>query len=83
MSGIKRFTAYRRNISERDTHSALHKNDDSVPQYEGVVWSDGTATMPEADSHHIPAQDFEMSLFDHELKHCHSILHNWIPGRIG
>lgn len=45
MSGIKRFTAYRRNISERDTHSALHKNDDSVPQYEGVVWSDGTATM--------------------------------------
>jgi hypothetical protein len=42
---IKRFTAYRRNISERDTHSALHKNADSVPQYEGVVWSDGTATM--------------------------------------
>ena len=41
------------------------------------------ATMPEADAHKLPAQDWEMSLFDHELKHCHSILHNWIPGRIG
>lgn len=41
------------------------------------------ATMPEADAHHIPAQDWESSLFDHELKHCHSILHRWIPGRIG
>ena len=51
------------------------------------------ATMPEADSHHIPAQDWEMSLFEHEVTgvmrdgkriggHCHSILHNWIPGRV-
>lgn len=42
---MKRFTAYRRNISQRDTHSALHKNADSEPQYEGVVWSDGTVTL--------------------------------------
>lgn len=42
---MKRFTAYRRNISQRDTHSALHKNPDDVPQYEGVVWTDGTVTL--------------------------------------
>ena len=40
-----RFTAYRRNISQRDTHTAVHKNADSEPQYEGVVWSDGTCTL--------------------------------------
>lgn len=42
---MQRFTAYRRKISERDTHSALHKNADSEPQYEGVIWSDGTVTL--------------------------------------
>ena len=42
---MKRFTAYRRNISQRDTHTALHKNADSEPQYEGVIWSDGTVTL--------------------------------------
>lgn len=42
---IRRFTAYRRNISQRDTHTALHKNPDAEPQYEGAVWSDGTVTL--------------------------------------
>lgn len=42
---MQRFTAYRRNISQRDTHTALHKNADSEPQYEGVIWSDGTCTL--------------------------------------
>jgi len=41
------------------------------------------ATMPEADAHKLPAKDWEMSLHAHELRHCESILHNWIPGRIG
>ena len=42
---MKRFTAYRRNISQRDTHNALQKNADHEPQFEGVVWSDGTVTL--------------------------------------
>lgn len=37
-----RFTAYRRNISQRDTHNALQKNADGDPQFEGVIWTDGT-----------------------------------------
>ncbi len=42
---MKRFTAYRRNISQRDTHNSLQKNADHEPQFEGVVWSDGTVTL--------------------------------------
>lgn len=42
---MQRFTAYRRNISERTTHSDLHKNADHEPQFEGVIWSDGTCTL--------------------------------------
>ncbi len=41
----QRFTAYRRNISARDTHNELQKNADSEPQFEGVIWSDGTVTL--------------------------------------
>lgn len=40
-----RFTAYRKNISERDTHNALQKNPDGEPQFEGVIWTDGTVTL--------------------------------------
>lgn len=40
-----RFTAYRRNISARDTHNELQKNPDDVPQFEGVIWTDGTVTL--------------------------------------
>lgn len=42
---MQRFTAYRRNISERDTHNELQKNADSEPQFEGVIWTDGTVTL--------------------------------------
>lgn len=42
---IQRFTAYRRNISQRDTHNELQKNPDGEPQFEGVIWSDGTVTL--------------------------------------
>lgn len=42
---MNRFTVYRRNISERDTHNEQQKNPDHVPQYEGVIWSDGTVTI--------------------------------------
>lgn len=42
---MKRFTAYRRNISQRATHNDLQKNADSEPQFEGVIWSDGSVTL--------------------------------------
>jgi len=42
---IQRFTAYRRNISERDTHTDLHKNPDDEPQFEGVVFTDGSVVL--------------------------------------
>lgn len=42
---IQRFTAYRRNLSERRTHTKLQSNPDDHPQYEGVIWSDGTVTL--------------------------------------
>jgi len=45
MSSIKRFTAYRLNISQRETHNELQRNADNEPQFEGVVWSDGTVTL--------------------------------------
>jgi hypothetical protein len=43
--GMKRFTAYRRNISIRTTHNSLQKNADSEPQFEGVIWSDGSVAL--------------------------------------
>jgi hypothetical protein len=42
---IQRFTVYRRNISQRDTHNPLQKNADAEPQFEGVVWTDGTVAV--------------------------------------
>ena len=42
---IKRFTAFRKNLSERGTHTSEQANPDSMPQYEGVIWSDGTVTL--------------------------------------
>lgn len=42
---MQRFTAYRRAISGRDTHNALQKNPDDVPQFEGVIWTDGSVTL--------------------------------------
>ena len=42
---MKRFTAYRRNISQRDTHTALQKNADHEPQFEGVIFTDGSVAI--------------------------------------
>lgn len=42
---MQRFTAYRRNISERDTHNELQKNPDDMPQFEGVIFTDGTVAI--------------------------------------
>jgi len=42
---MRTFTVYRRNISERDTHNELQKNADNEPQFEGVVFSDGTCAI--------------------------------------
>lgn len=42
---MQRFTAYRRAISARDTHNHLQKNADDIPQFEGVIWTDGTVTL--------------------------------------
>jgi hypothetical protein len=42
---MQTFTVYRRNISERDTHNELQKNADDEPQFEGVVFTDGTCAI--------------------------------------
>lgn len=42
---MKRFIAYRKNISKRETHNEYQKNDDDKPQYEGVIFSDGTVVL--------------------------------------
>lgn len=42
---MKRFTAYRRNISQRASHNHRQRNGDHEPQFEGVVWTDGTVTL--------------------------------------
>ena len=42
---MKRFTAYRRNISDRSTHTEFQKNPDDAPQFEGVIWTDGSVTL--------------------------------------
>lgn len=42
---IQRFTAYRRNLSERGSHNHFQANPDSEPQFEGVIWTDGTVTL--------------------------------------
>jgi len=45
MSDIQRFLAYRYNMDNRETHSAMQKNDETEPQYEGVIFSDGTVAL--------------------------------------
>lgn len=42
---MKRFIAYRRLADEITTHNEKQKNNPSEPQYEGVIWSDGTVTI--------------------------------------
>lgn len=42
---ILRFTAYRRQLSNTGTHKGVIANPDDQPQYEGVVFSDGTTVI--------------------------------------
>jgi hypothetical protein len=42
---MKRFTAYRRNLSAQNTHTHFQRNADDQPQFEGVIWSDGSVTL--------------------------------------
>jgi hypothetical protein len=42
---MQRFTAYRREISQRDTHNQYQKNPDNEPQFEGVIFTDGTCAI--------------------------------------
>lgn len=42
---MKRFTAFRRELAQRGTHTPDQMNDESLPQFEGVVWSDGTVAL--------------------------------------
>ena len=59
MTGITRFTAYRRNLSERGTHTTAQANPDDVPQYEGVVFSeDGKCVI------HWLTKSKSISIFD-------------------
>ena len=44
MGDIRRFTAYRKNVPDA-THNANQKNEPDEPQYEGVVFSDGTCVL--------------------------------------
>jgi hypothetical protein len=40
-----RFTAYRRDMDSRETHNDMQKNPESEPQYEGVIFTDGTVVL--------------------------------------
>ena len=40
-----RFTAYRRNMDTMETHNDQQKNPESEPQYQGVIFSDGTCVL--------------------------------------
>lgn len=42
---IQRFTAFRPALAERGTHNSDQMNAPDQPQYEGVVWTDGTCTI--------------------------------------
>ena len=45
MTSIKRFTVYRRKADSLATHNADQKNPGSEPQFEGVIFSDGTVCV--------------------------------------
>ena len=42
---MKRFTAYRPLISQRGTHNQFQRNADHEPQYEGVIFTDGSVAI--------------------------------------
>jgi hypothetical protein len=42
---IQRFTVYRQNLSKIGSHNAYQANPDDMPQFEGVIWTDGTVAI--------------------------------------
>lgn len=42
---MKRFTAFRKSISQHGTHTIYQRNPDDAPQYEGVIFNDGTVAL--------------------------------------
>lgn len=45
MTKIERFTAYRPGLAAIGTHNSDQMNAPDMPQYEGVVWTDGTCVI--------------------------------------
>jgi len=45
MSSMKRFTVYRLDMDSRDTHTEFQKNPEGDPQFEGVVFTDGSVAL--------------------------------------
>jgi hypothetical protein len=41
---VRAFTMYRHNVP-KETHNELQANPPDQPQFEGVIWSDGTCTI--------------------------------------
>ena len=42
---MQRFTAYRKKISQYTTHNEFRRNSDSEPQFEGVIFTDGSVAI--------------------------------------
>jgi hypothetical protein len=42
---VKRFTAYRHDLAKRGTHNEVQMNAEHEPQFEGVVFTDGTVAL--------------------------------------
>jgi hypothetical protein len=42
---MKRFTAYRTEMDSVGTHNHYQANPQDEPQFEGVIWTDGTVTL--------------------------------------
>lgn len=45
MKGMQRFTVYRRNLKAAGKHNEDQGNADDAPQFEGVIFSDGTVSV--------------------------------------
>lgn len=45
MTSMHRFTAYRRELSQLGKHNEVTSNPDDQPQFEGVVFTDGTCVI--------------------------------------
>ncbi len=80
---MQRFTAYRRAIGERTTHSAVHKNADDKPQFEGVIWEDGSCTlhwMTPRGAHSVwPSVEYALEIHGHPEYGTEIVWHDGPP----